>query len=228
MLVYQYGLYNKECIVKYSNRKNLSINVNHKMDIILCAPYNYSIDKMQKAILDKRIWIKKQLKFFEKYHPYITTRKYVSGETHMYLGRQYRLKITSDYCKDVKLKGGYFYMMANDPEQAKKKMDAWYKEKSKYKLINRLEHCVNKVPFAKMPIINIRKMEKRWGSLSENGVMTLNRDLIKAPVDCIDYVILHELCHQKHMNHSKSFWNLLQEVCPDWEKTKHKLEMLMS
>ncbi len=228
LILYQYGSYNKECIVKYSYRKSVSVNVNHKMDIILCAPYNYSMDKIQKIIFDKRIWIKKQLKHFEKYHPYITPRKYVSGETHMYLGRQYRLKITKEGYKNVKLKGGYFYLMANNSEQAKKKIDAWYKEKSTYKFINRLEHCVNKIPFAKMPIINIRKMKKRWGSLSANGVMTLNKDLVKTPVDCIDYVILHELCHQKYMNHSKDFWNLLEEVCPNWKKTKDKLEILMS
>ena len=97
-------------------------------------------------------------------------------------------------------------------------MDAWYKEKSKYKLISRLEYCVNKISFVKMPIINIRKMKKWWNSLSENGVMTLNRDLVKTSIDCIDYVILHELCHQKYMNHSKDFWNLLEKIFPNWEK----------
>ena len=91
------------------------------MDIILCVPYNYSIAKIQKVIFDKRILIKKQLKHFEKYHPYITPRKYVSGETHMYLGRWYRLKITNDYYKNIKLKDGYFYLMANNFEKVKKK-----------------------------------------------------------------------------------------------------------
>ena len=76
--------------------------MNHTMDIILCTPYNCSMDKIYKIILDKRIWIKKHLKYLEKYHPYIAPKKYVSGETYMYLERQYRLKITKEDYRNVK------------------------------------------------------------------------------------------------------------------------------
>jgi hypothetical protein len=70
-------------------------------------------------------------------------------------------------------------------------------------------------------------MKKRWGSLSHNGLLTLNTDLIRAPKACIDYVITHELCHLKHHNHGPNFYRLLEKMMPDWERRKTQLELSM-
>ena len=70
-------------------------------------------------------------------------------------------------------------------------------------------------------------MQKRWGSLSDKGTVTLNTDLIRAPKECIDYVVTHELCHLKYNNHGPEFYKLLDSVIPGWEKIKHKLELSM-
>ncbi len=75
------------------------------------------------------------------------------------------------------------------------------------------------------PTISIKRMKKRWGSLSDKGTVTLNTDLVKAPKECIDYVVIHELCHLKYHDHSKEFYTLLDFVTPGWEKIKHKLEL---
>jgi len=66
-----------------------------------------------------------------------------------------------------------------------------------------------------------------WRSLSHSGVMTLNRELIRAPCECIDYVVTHELCHLKYKNHSPEFYRLLEQTMPDWETRKHRLELAM-
>ena len=227
-IVYKYGDYQKKCIVRNSSRKTLGITVTPQMDILLQAPYNCCVKRIQDALFKRRIWIKKQLQEFEKFHPMQTPRKYVSGETHMYLGRQYRLKVKKNEDTPVKLKGGYFYVGADAPEIAKQKMEQWYSQKADKKLVERLELCLKRVPNTNIPNVNIRKMEKRWGSVSKNGTLTLNTNLVKAPVDCIDYVIIHELCHQKYMNHSKDFWELLDSVYPNWQKTKHKMEVMLS
>jgi len=75
------------------------------------------------------------------------------------------------------------------------------------------------------PALSIKKMQKRWGSLSKKGVVTLNTDLVKAPKECIDYVVTHELCHLIHHNHSPEFYKLLESAIPQWEEIKHKLEL---
>ncbi len=77
------------------------------------------------------------------------------------------------------------------------------------------------------PKLSIKRMQKRWGSLSGKGIVTLNADLIRAPKECIDYVVTYELCHLKYYNHSPEFYKLLDSVIPGWEKIKHKLELSM-
>lgn len=228
-VIYQYSYFNKVCKIIRSPRRTLAINVTPDLEIFIQAPINNcTIEKIQSLVHKRRVWIKKQLNEYAKFHPLQTPRKYVSGETHMYLGRQYRLKIDDSGNEPVKLKSGYFCLGANTPEQVKTKLNNWYNEKAKEKLSERLSVCLKKVPHSTMPTLNIRRMKKRWGSLSENGTMTLNTDLVKAPVDCIDYVIIHELCHQKYLHHGAEFWKFLGNVHPNWKKNKVKMEMILS
>ena len=70
----------------------------------------------------------------------------------------------------------------------------------------------------------IRKLDKRWGSCTKKGNIVINAELIKAPINCIDYVLIHEICHLKHHDHSTKFWTLLNKYCPDWAVLKQKLE----
>ena len=77
-----------------------------------------------------------------------------------------------------------------------------------------------------MPILAIREMQKRWGSFLDNGKVVLNPKLIHTPKDCIDYVIVHELCHVKYKNHNQNFYKFLKKKYPKWEKVKDKLETI--
>jgi len=79
-----------------------------------------------------------------------------------------------------------------------------------------------------VPKLSIRRMKTRWGSLSPKGTLTLNVALIRAPRECIEYVITHELCHMKHPRHDGAFYKLLERHMPDWERRKHKLEMALA
>ena len=118
------------------------------------------------------------------------------------------------------------------PEQLphiKRLMDDWYAEKAAIKFRESFDHCwlrFQKVAKGR-PRISVRQMKKRWGSLSHNGLLTLNTDLIRAPKACIDYVITHELCHLKHHNHGPNFYRLLEKMMPDWERRKSQLELSM-
>ncbi len=108
-------------------------------------------------------------------------------------------------------------------------LDQWYTEKAEKQFHHAFERCWPK--FEKQgtprPDIQIRKMKSRWGSLSAKGRLTLNTDLVRAPKECIDYVVTHELCHLKHHNHSPAFYELLEKSMPDWKKRKHKLELAL-
>ena len=155
------------------------------------------------------------------------------GETHLYLGKRHRLKIINGDKNSVKLIRGYFVVACfgeASSSMVKRLMERWYRVKAEALFADRLSYCWQLCKFdgCEKPPLAIRAMKKRWGSLSKKGTLTLNTELIKAPKECVDYVLIHELCHLKFQNHSSGFYKLLENVLPDWKKMKHKLELTVS
>jgi predicted metal-dependent hydrolase len=156
----------------------------------------------------------------------------VNGETHLYLGKQYRLKLAKGAESSVKLSRGFFHVTCRSeptPNAVKRLLNQWYSEKAQLQLAESMGRCWQKFNGLGIdqPRLSIKRMQKRWGSLSDRGTVTLNTDLIRAPKKCIDYVVTHELCHLKYHDHGPEFYKLLSSVIPGWEKIKHKLELSM-
>jgi predicted metal-dependent hydrolase len=110
-------------------------------------------------------------------------------------------------------------------------MQKWYKKHAISIFEERLQKCIHQsksiLELSQVAIkLKICQMKNRWGSCNNKGTINLNLELIKASIDCIDYVIMHELCHLKEMNYSKKFWQLLSQSMPDWERRKAKLSKL--
>lgn len=215
--------------LQYSDRKTLGISVLPDLSVIVTAPNDSDFEKVKDLVKKRAPWIIKQQSKFSEYLPAQPERKYVSGETHLYLGRQYRLKVQEDDSEEVKLKGRYIYVTIKnreDRERVKQLLVEWYwKRASKY-FRQKLIKCFEKFRRFKieMPAITLRRMNKRWGTCSAKGTISLNPDLIKSPASCVEYVIVHELCHLIEPNHSREFYQLLQRMMPDWTKRKISLE----
>jgi predicted metal-dependent hydrolase len=199
-------------------------------NVIVTVPDDKTVEEIQKRIQRKAKWIIKQIHFFEQQSLQLPPRSYVNGETHYYLGRQYRLKIddsatTSQQCV---LKGGYFYLTVTSKESVRALLENWYREKAKRYFQERIEVCVVKMKYLglHLPKLQIRKMKRRWGSCTKSGKIILNLDLIKMPPTCIDYVIIHELCHLIERHHSPKFYRLISSILPEWKKLKKRLEIL--
>jgi hypothetical protein len=174
----------------------------------------------------------RQLEYFDQYHPVLPDRQYISGETYYYLGRQYRLKVTAGSENAVKLIGKFFMLTTTQPENLERKqqiLQDWYTRHAKVFIQNRSELFVDRLIElgARKPEIKYRRMNKRWGSCTPSGVITFNTELIKAPTHCIDYVVLHELCHLVHVGHNAKFYHLLDVLMPDWKKRKERLEKVI-
>lgn len=174
-------------------------------------------------------WIYEQLRTFRAQLEHVKPREYVSGESHYYLGRQYLLKVMVDpsSVQSVKLYRGKLEVSVRErnAERIKSLLEGWYKEKAKEVFKSRLDAIMTQaIWIEKAPELRILTMQTQWGSCSPNGRITLNPLLVKAPRECIDYVILHELCHLVEHNHSERFYRLLSQVMPKWEKTKAKLD----
>jgi predicted metal-dependent hydrolase len=223
-----YGTTNIKYSVERRNRKTLAIEVHPDNTVWVIAPIDANDEEIQSRVEKKAPWIAKQQRFFNGRPEKVIQPEWVSGENIFYLGRQYRLKIHVGEA-DVKLAGKYLNVTVKDKEDKKKIADlvnTWYLKHARIKFEERMAllHPILERENLKMNSLMIRKLEKRWGSCTAKGNIVVNADLIKAPINCIDYVLIHELCHLKYHDHSNKFWTLLNKYCPDWVKTKERLE----
>lgn len=226
----QFGSKKIDFHLEYSGRKTLGISVNPEMEVIVKAPAGASLEKIKTIIRKKAPWIIKQQSFFLAFHPKTPTRRFVSGETHLYMGRQYKLKIIRGKKNDVHFKAREIQIHIKPNGLAKNVLNEWYRERAKIKFAEIAEPIIQN--FKKYKVepksIFLQEMPSRWGSCTPKGKIILNPELIKAPKACIEYVIIHELCHLVHKNHNEKFFNLQSKEMPDWEKWKNKLENLLA
>lgn len=212
-------------------RKTIAITVHPDLSVDVVAPMSASNEAILDRVARRGRWIVRQRRLFLSWMPRASKRQFRSGETHRYLGRQYRLKILPSTSRSVKLKGGFLEVRLPkhaDSNCVRKAVNQWYRTHAEARFSKQLGEAYRRLRAYKLPEPRLRllKMEKRWGSCTASGDVILNPELIKAPTPCIDYVILHELCHLKHPNHSRAFFNMLDAVLPDWRKRKEQLEQV--
>lgn len=227
----KYGEYKIVFSIKRKNVKNVNLNISINGEVIVTARDEVPMDFIMRFVERKASWIIKQKKHFKDYETEsIAKKELVSGESIKYLGRQYRLKVVESNEECVKYFRGYIYLYVKDKSNFKHKevlLNNWLDFKCKeifkssydkvYKIIGKYE-----VPYVQ---ISIRKMKSRWGScLLEKQIIILNKELIKAPKYCIEYVILHELIHLIYKNHDKKFYDFLYTLMPDWKERKRILD----
>lgn len=213
-------------------RRTLEIAVHPNGQVVIKAPLKTSPEEAKNRVFRRARWILRQRAYFAQFEPRTSKRHFVSGESHLYLGRQYRLKISKAEQENVKLLRGRFLVGVNgDASTARIKMllEGWYAQKARIifsEAFNRQWPCfaTSGLP---QPQLKIRRMKTRWGSLSRAGTLSLNTDLIRAPKECIDYVLTHELCHLQYHDHGPEFFQLLEKIMPDWAKRKHRLEVTL-
>ena len=228
-----YGQQTISFTTRFSQRKRLTISVHPDLSVIVDAPDDRPVTEVIARVKRRAGWIVRQRDFFERFKPEQPERRYVGGETHVYLGRQHRLKLMQGKPEYVKLTRGYFMVQAKNPHdstQIKRLLGKWYADHSRTALLTRISRCCELARRFDVPSptsVQFRKMARRWGSCGRNGNIALNTQLARASVYCIDYVIVHELCHLKHPNHGKDFYHLLELCLPDWKKRKNRLESMV-
>jgi predicted metal-dependent hydrolase len=227
-----YSVHRLEYRLRFSARRTIAITVHPDRSIEIVAPRGTPQDEVEVRLRKRARWVIRQLLHFEQFRPRSPKRRYVGGETHLYLGRQYRLKLIRDTSEGVKLKGSFLTVACPDRKNARRVKSlvcAWYREKGHDRITERFHAIAPR--FVRLgcvpPTPILRSMPRRWGSFSRGGRILLNPDLIRAPVACIDYVITHELIHLIHPNHSPGFHDLLDTLMPDWRARKERLERVM-
>ncbi len=217
--------------LRRSERRTLAITVQPDLGVVVTAPHKAALENVLAKVRKRAVWIKRQQRYFSEFLPPTPPRRYVSGETHRYLGRQYRLKVVEADTAEVKLRGRFIWVHTPrkaDTARVRELVEGWYLAHAKERLTRSFAESVARMGtrMANAPRMQVRRMRKRWGSWTQGGGVRLNPELVKAPSLCIDYVVMHELCHAVHGNHGKKFYELLRRMMPDWEQRKARLERM--
>ncbi len=211
-----------------SRRKTLSLQIDKNAQLIVRAPERLSIKKIEAFIQDKSNWIEKKTQASQEV--LVTKPQYLEGEQFLYLGNHYPLIRQTNAKNKLEFNGEVFKL--NYDSDGTNEFHRWYKSAFKKIALPRLDYYSDLYQLTYKQV-RLKSQKTLWGSCSSANNINLNYLLIGAPISVIDYVIVHELCHIKHKNHSKHFWALVESILPNykvekkWLKTNgHKLHNL--
>lgn len=216
--------------LRRSARKTLGITVTHRGELEITAPRAVAIEQIERVLRRRQAWIRRQMAETAALPAEAPEKEWVSGETHWYLGRQYRLRIGPGGQSSVRLVGRYFEVTVPDPadcSRVREQMARWYLARARDVFERRMARIVDVVPRLELqapPPLIVRSIRLRWGSCSPSGRILMNVDAVKLPIGCIDYLLVHELCHLKHPHHDRAFWRHLSRCMPGWETRRRQID----
>jgi predicted metal-dependent hydrolase len=224
-----YGSERIDFLLSRRQRKTLAITVHPDLRVEVIAPLDAEESAIITRVQARARWILRQRRQFLSWMPKPMPRQYHPGETHRYLGKQYRLKVIVGIPDKVCIKGSFIEVQLSTGQDAtvvKKLMIAWYRQRAETRFQQEMAKALKRLRLHGLatPKLRLLRMPKRWGSCTAKGEILINPELIKTPCPCIEYVIIHELCHLQHPNHSTAFFRMLDAVLPDWRERKQRLE----
>ena len=204
--------------IDYSDRKTLSIIVERDRSILVRAPRNMTEKEISQAVEDKKIWIYEKTRHPQKYPPEPVKKEFVSGETILYLGRNYRLELIDEDTKEIRF-NSCFYISRHQKGNASELIKKWYVSRGREKLVPRIHYFADTIGVTYNELF-ITDMKYRWASCSPKNNLNFNWRILKAPMSVVDYLIVHELAHLLELSHSAKFWNIVAVQVPDFERPK--------
>lgn len=228
---FYYGEYEYDYHLLFEDRKSFSLVIYPNQKIALKAPFESKKSEIESFLVRKWVWLEKNLKEFQKYKKSKYAKRYLSGESLYYLGRQHILSVNSGNDDGVKINGGKLVVSTtksfNNSDYNRQIIDGWFNGRRNIVYKQQLLKVWKEFGYEKIPQIKIREMSRRWGSCSKDGkVITLNSKLIEAPTEAIRYVCVHELSHIKYRDHNSNFYRLMESHLPaNWRSIKSDLEV---
>ncbi len=221
-------------VERSNRRKTVTVIVDPAEGVVLKAPSNVSGQRLHDVVIVKGPWILHKLMEYRELGSPPAPREYLSGESYLYLGRQYRLKVQRVDKMDnprASLRGEFLIVEIDKDLKGEMRGKAvrgalthWYRKQAGRRLPERVEIYAARAGLEYPPVL-IRNQEKRWGSCSSKGELRFNWRIIMAPMSLVDYVIAHEVCHLVVRDHSSTFWKLLGTILPDYEERRARLRV---
>lgn len=212
--------------------KNVNLRIKPEGKVLVSANNSVPTDFIDAFIEKKQRYIFSALSKYEEKKKLFQSvpKRYVSGESYDLLGKSLRLKVEANKEENVYTDGVYIFLRVKDKDDFRHKeimMSKWLKQyqTTVFEELLQEKYLLFEKYGVTYPTLKIRNMTSRWGSCQpKKGIITLNSKLIEAPRNCIEYVILHELVHFIHPNHSRQFWDFVAMMMPDWKERKEELE----
>jgi predicted metal-dependent hydrolase len=203
-----------------SKRKTLALIVKPDGLVLVCAPMRTANAVIEEFVRKNTSWIEKQqAKALAARSP--SPKRYLSGETFLYLGKMYPLEIVQGQRQALRL-NGTFRLAASRQGEAESAFERWYREQARKVITERVEFLAQQYGF-QYKGIRITSARTRWGSCSAVGALSFSWRLIQAPLAVVDYVVIHELVHTAVHNHSKGFWQRLGTILPEYQEHRRWL-----
>lgn len=208
-------------------QKTLRLIVKSDGEIVLSAPPRVSQATREAFVRERWDWLLAQQRRMRAQSP--LKPQYHHGSEHILLGKLYHLHIEQQSRRGHELAANALIVRLPNPsaEQVAAQLNVFYREHAQDYFRQRLARLMPRAPWVvATPELRVRRMKRQWGNCSQKGHITLNQHLIKAPASCIDGVIMHELCHLKHFNHSAAFYALMDSAMSDWRAHRDALRAL--
>ena len=199
-----------------SKRKTLSLTIDENAELVIRAPLRLSIKKIQDFINEKENWINRKQAIIQNQIKDVTSNQ----NKLLYLGSLFPININQSATKDLMFTGEEFIANSIEPNPLSLSIKKWYKKKFREIAIPRVTYFAEQHNLM-VNQIRIKNQKTMWGSCSSKNNINLNYLLLMAPMKVIDYVIIHELVHTIHRNHSIEFWSSVESIMPDYKE--HKL-----
>jgi predicted metal-dependent hydrolase len=212
-----------------SNRKTTDIVIERDGVVTVRPPLGMSPDEVDDTVFSKRMWIYRNLAEWRELNASRVNREWVNGESFPYLGSYYRLQLEREQNEPLKLKDGRFHMLRSIVEKgggdaAREAFQTFYQDKGLPRLQKRVAYFAAKVG---VPAggVQVKDLGYRWASCLKNGDVHFHWKCLMAPLTVIDYIVVHELCHLHHRDHSDAFWNEVDKVLSDHRDRKEWLRV---
>jgi predicted metal-dependent hydrolase len=221
-------------IVRGRRQKTVAIVIDPQDGVLLRAPAATPAERLDAIVHKKATWILERLRKLRDLPPPPSPRQFVSGETFLYLGRQHRLRVEriAELAGRVCLRSGW--LVAEVPETApvaerpvlvRKLLVTWYRRHAAEKISERASWWSERLSLRPAGVL-IRSQEKRWASCDPAGVLRFNWRIVQASPRLLDYVVVHELIHLVHPDHTTAYWAALGQALPDYEDRRDLLRKI--
>ena len=215
---------NIDIAIQKSERKTVSIFIERDGSVSARVPKKLNDEEIKEILKAKEYQIFKNLAEWEQLNANAVEREYVNGQSFLYAGRNYRLKLVDENFGELRFVKNTFLLSKQQKHKAKELFVQFYKDKLTTKIHPIIERYKNQLGVSPNQI-KIMELQNRWASCTSNGHVNFHWKCAMAPIDVLHYIVVHELSHLIHNNHTQAFWNEVDKILPNYQEQVNWLKI---